>query len=272
MFEYFIKAKRFEIAALTRLKSLGRMPEALSGERAGFSQALKKKAASDGLALIAEYKRASPSQGDIALEVTPGRAAAGYVRAGAAAMSVLTEKSKFKGRLGFLNDAAKALGEGAGLPLLRKDFIFHPLQVEATAAVPASALLLIVRLTPSAEVLKSLRLKAESYGLECVVEVLDEADLSLARQSGARVIQVNARDFTDLSVDLNRSLRLADKSRLDDEIWVAASGVNQSDDLKKIQAAGFTAALVGTALMRGSDPAGALSRLINGFKNPRVCG
>ncbi|MDL2259657.1 indole-3-glycerol-phosphate synthase [Deltaproteobacteria bacterium OttesenSCG-928-K17] len=260
MFEYFKQAKRFEIKALARLNEMGALERLYPNPRPGFSESLKRKAEADGLAVIAEYKRASPSQGDIALSVPPALAAQGYAASGAAALSVLTEKSKFKGKLGFLEKIRAGFESGTQIPLLRKDFIFHPLQVRATALTPASALLLIVKLSPSAATLRELRLLAQGFGLEAVVEILDETDLALARESGAEIIQVNARDFSDLSVDLNRSLALACRRR-EGEIWIAASGVSKPDDLKRVRAAGFTAALVGTALMRGGDPAGALRRL-----------
>ena len=268
MFDYFKQAKRFEIQALERLGE-ERLPRPRpASERPGFTQALMRSAGSEGLAVIAEYKRASPSQGDIALEVSPVQAAKAYAASGAAAISVLTEKSKFKGRLAFIDQAQAGLRDAVQSrtaeiipPILRKDFIFHPLQIRATAATGASALLLIVKLTPSAELLAALMAKARGYGLECVVEILDEDDLKLARQAGAGIIQVNARDFSDLSVDLNRSLALAEKHLANDEIWIAASGLKEAEDLERVRRAGFTAALIGTALMRGGRPAEALKRL-----------
>lgn len=274
MFDYFKQAKRFEIQALERLGEDRLPPVIPPAGKAGFSPALTRAAAADGLAIIAEYKRASPSQGDIALEVSPAQAACCYASSGAAAISVLTEKSKFKGRLAFIDKVQAALKkdaqcsqEGKIPPLLRKDFIFHPLQIRATAATSASALLLIVKLTPSAGLLASLIQTAKSYGLESVVEILDEDDLELARKAGAAIIQANARDFGDLSVDLNRSLALAKKHMGKGEIWIAASGLEKPEDLERVRQAGFTAALIGTALMRGGHPGEALSRLRPKFKN-----
>lgn len=268
MFDYFKQAKRFEIRALERLGEERLPPPLPAAGKADFSPALTRAAAAEGLAVIAEYKRASPSQGDIALEVSPGQAALCYASQGAAAISVLTEKSKFKGRLAFVDQVQTALkkeaqyGQEAKIPpILRKDFIFHPLQIRATAATSASALLLIVKLTPSAGLLASLIQKAKSYGMESVVEILDEGDLELARQAGAAIIQANARDFGDLSVDLDRSLALAKKHLGKGEIWIAASGIEKPDDLERVRQAGFTAALIGTALMRGGHPGEALSRL-----------
>jgi indole-3-glycerol phosphate synthase len=263
-FNCFREAKRLEIKALQRLESRG-FPPPYAGRRPPFSLSLTRAAADQGLAIIAEYKRASPSQGDIAPELAAGRVARAYAEAGATAMSILTEKSKFKGRLNFIREA-RAVPEAASLPLLRKDFIFDLLQVRATAATPASAVLLIVGLTPSAALLRQLREEAENLGLEAVVEVLNETDLEIARDSGAKIIQANARDFADLSVDLRRSLSLAQKhARAAGELWIAASGFNRPEELRLAREAGFTAILAGTALMAGGQPAESLKKLRAGL-------
>ena len=209
MFEDFKKAKILEIKALERLAASGSLPPPYLGLRLDFAGCLRRRAAHQGLAVIAEYKRASPSRGVLDLSLGPDQAALAFARGGAAAMSVLTEKSRFRGRRNFITRAWDGGAERLALPILRKDFIFDPLQVQATAALPAAAILLIVKLTPQVSLLRELRLLAESFGIQAVVEVLDEADLDLARASGAAIIQVNSRDFKDLSVDLNRVLDLA---------------------------------------------------------------
>jgi indole-3-glycerol phosphate synthase len=267
MYEYFKKAKTLEIRALERLAAAGLLPEAHPGPRPGFAGRLRRLAADQGLAVIAEYKRASPSRGNLALDLGPEEAARAFIQGGAAAMSVLTEKSRFRGRRNFITRAWEGGAGPFDLPILRKDFIIDPLQVRATAALPAAALLLIVKLTPRADRLRELRLQAESFGLQAVVEVLDEADLDLARASGATIIQVNARDFRDLSIDLNRALNLARRHISGaGELWIAASGLSRAEELKAAAEAGFTAALVGTALMQGGRPAEALGRLTGALK------
>jgi indole-3-glycerol phosphate synthase len=126
---------------------------------------------------------------------------------------------------------------------------------------------LIVKLTPQAARLRELRLLAESFGLQVVVEVLDEADLDLARASGATIIQVNARNFQDMSVDLSRTLDLARRCRAETgELWIAASGFSRPEELTAAAEAGFTAALVGTSLMRDGRPAESLRRLTGALK------
>ena len=270
MFEYFKKAKILEIRALERLAAAGALPPPYSGPRLDFADCLRRQAARQGLAVIAEYKRASPSRGALDLVLRPDQAALAFARGGAAALSVLTEKSRFRGRRNFITRAWNGGAERFGLPILRKDFIFDPLQVRATAALPAAAILLIAKLTPQASLLRELRLLAESFGLQAVVEVLDEVDLDLARSSGALIIQVNARNFKDMSVELSRTLDLARRrGPKPGELWIAASGFSRPEELIAAAEAGFTAALVGTALMHGGRPAEALKRLTGALKKSR---
>lgn len=173
--------------------------------------------------MVAEYKRASPSRGVIREDLDVEEVVRQYAAAGPTPLSILTEETWFHGSLDFLTRAAApGLYPAAPLPLLRKDFIFDSLQVRATAATPASALLLIVRLTPEARLLRQLREEAEGFGLHAVVEIFDAADLRLARESGARIIQVNARDLQTFAVDRAACLSLARSCPPENgEIWVA---------------------------------------------------
>ncbi|WP_446425579.1 indole-3-glycerol-phosphate synthase [Mailhella sp.] len=268
--ERFVKAKQAEVGALERLAGQsGAFDEGgplcpWKGERPAFRAALEQGGGRRGLplAVIAEFKKASPSRGVICEGLSVEEAAHQYADSGANALSILTEKQYFHGDMDYLR---RATSEVPAMPLLRKDFLFHPLQVAATLASPASALLLIVRLTPDAALLRALREQAESAGVEAVVEVFDEADLRLARESGARIIQVNARDLVTLKVDRTACLRLARISPpRDGELWTAASGISCRNDLEAAAEAGFHAALVGSALMEGGAPGKALRRLLNG--------
>jgi indole-3-glycerol phosphate synthase len=254
MLEKFRKAKEREIARLALLRGAGAMPPPREGKRPGFAASLKESA---GRAVIAEYKRASPSQGDINTDLAPAAVAAAYAKAGAAAVSALTEETYFKGSLDCLEMMA-----GAGLPLLRKDFILDPLQIDATAATSASAVLLIARMLDGA-MLHGLLARCRSYGLEAVVEVFDARDLDRAREAGAAVIQVNNRDLSTLRVDLGVSRRLIDRKRAG-EIWITASGLGTREDLASLLGLGFDAALVGTSLMDGPDPGAKLAVLLGG--------
>ncbi len=272
--ERFRRAKQTEIAALEQAAAQGGLPAPLTGARPDFRAALRRPATGAPAAVIAEYKRASPSRGTIATGITPEDAAAQYAAAGASCLSVLTEETYFRGRLEFLSRMT-----APGLPLLRKDFLFHSLQIVMTAATPASALLLIVRLTPDVRVLRDLREQAEAHGLHAVVEVFDAADLTLARDSGARIIQVNARNLETLAVDRGVCLRLAEQHRATqggaDECWIAASGMDSAEHLRDAADAGYDAVLVGTALMAGGQPGAALRRLLgngNAFSGVRSPG
>lgn len=256
--ERFRRAKRPQILALERLADSGTLPAPLDRPRPSFRSALH---VTEGLpAVIAEYKRASPSRGIIALDLDPADVAAQYATAGASCLSVLTEEVHFRGRREYLFRM-----EGAGLPMLRKDFIFHPLQVAETAATPASALLLIVRLTPDVRLLRELREQAERFGLDAVVEIDNPDDLALARDSGARIIQVNSRDLATLIVDRSRCLQLAQKHRAQgqQECWIAASGMSKTVHLREAADSGFDAALLGTALMQGGRPGETLATLLH---------
>lgn len=274
--ERFRAVKAREVAALRRAAEAGTLPGPLAAPRSPLAAALDSRAARPGpLALIAEYKRASPSRGVICHDLDVEEAARQYARAGAAALSILTETAWFHGDLAFLDRAATALAgeDRAPLPLLRKDFIFDELQVAATAATPASALLLIVRLTPDARTLRRLRESAEAHGMEAVVEVFDGHDLALARESGSRIIQVNARDLESLAVDRRAALRLIDRHPPQaGERWIAASGMREPGHLAEAAQAGFVAALVGTALMAGGRPGAALAALLGREARPEQRG
>ena len=270
LLERFVKAKTAEIEALRRLAEQGKMPAPLGAPRPDFAAALRGcsvPAASLGehsLAVVAEYKRASPSRGIICESLGVAEAARQYAASGASCLSILTEETYFRGDLDYLQAAADpALYKGPQPPLLRKDFIFDPLQVAATAATPASALLLIVRLTPDARALRELREQAESFGMQAVVEVFDKEDLRLARESGARIIQVNARDLGTFVTDRQAPLDMIRTCPpLRDEVWIAASGIDSGEHLLDAARAGFAAVLVGSALMAGGTPGLALTRLL----------
>jgi len=242
MLEKFRAAKASEIERLLAMEKAGTLPLPLEDERPDFIRALWDNGPG---AIIAEYKRASPSKGDIDLAASPEDVAAQYKAAGAAAISVLTEEAYFKGSLSFLTRM-----QGAGLPLLRKDFILHPLQVVETAATPASALLLIARMV-SEEELEELIALSQVFGLTTVVEVFDEDDLEKAQELSPDIIQVNNRDLDKLTTDLAVSERLIEFKR-EDQLWISASGIATPQDVQRMVHAGYDALLVGTSLMSGA--------------------
>ncbi|MDR1083278.1 MAG: indole-3-glycerol-phosphate synthase [Deltaproteobacteria bacterium] len=251
----FFEAKREEIEALTANPPAGRLPGPVPSVRPDFLASLKNGRQTRGLGLIAEYKRASPSLGDIDLTLEPLGAARAYRAADA--ISVLTEEKYFKGHLSYLEIMAEA-----EIPLLRKDFIFHPLQIVQTSITMASAVLLIVRLTPEAGLLQELISLASSFGLRAVVEIFEPDELKLARQAGAEIIQVNRRDLKTLKIDPDRSAEIIKKyPPLDNEFWIAASGLSKPEELVRVRDLGFGAVLVGTALMKSGQPQEALRKL-----------
>lgn len=252
MLEKFAQAKRREIMDLLTMDAEGRMPEPFAGERPPFKAALAARGAG---AVIAEYKRASPSKGVINLNLTASDVAHGYARGGAACMSVLTETDYFQGDLAYLDQCVPA-----GLPLLRKDFILHPLQVRQTAATPASAVLQIARMVEKDELAEMIEL-ADSLGLETITEVFDGDDLVKARAAGATLIQVNNRDLDTLEISLDISRKLA-AAKLPGETWISASGITRGAQIDELASLGYDAVLIGTFLMEGDDPGAALANLI----------
>lgn len=254
MLEKFRQAKTEEIAALIRLQEQGQITKTWTGQRPAFAAALTRPGSSG---IIAEYKRASPSKGDINPDVSPLDACTGYAQAGACALSILTEDHYFKGHRNFLAEVAPL-----GLPMLRKDFILHPVQVEDTTGTPASAILLIVRMLTD-DMLGALHTLCLAKGLEPVVEVFDESDLERAKNLGARIIQVNSRNLDTLETDPTRFTHLV-RRKEHGEIWIAASGISTAAQIAELRGAGMDACLIGTALMRHADPGQGLVHLVRG--------
>lgn len=256
MLDRFRAAQAGSIAHLRRLAEEGQLPAPWNfseiNARPGFAAALR---AAGAPAVIAEYKRASPSRGVINLDLTPADVARMYAENGAACFSVLTEAAHFQGDLRFLTQMAFA-----GRPMLRKDFLLDPLQVVETAATPASALLLIMRMFADAQAVREMLDACRLYGLEAVCEVFDEADLDLARAAGAEIIQINNRDLDTLATDLGVSRRLAARKE-EGELWISASGLDAPEQLAEMADLGFDAVLIGTSLMCQTDPGAALKML-----------
>ena len=211
-----------------------------------------------GLAVIAEVKRRSPSLGPLRPDADAGDIAQGYARAGAAAISVLTDGPYFGGKL---SDLA-AVRARVGVPALRKDFLIHPIQLEEARGWGADAALLIVAMLGEAKLRDMLR-AAEQLGLEALVEVHDADELRVALSAEARIIGVNARDLKTLQIHPEAALGLI-RAIPDGVLRVAESGLSTRDDLRRAADAGADAVLIGTALMRAPDPGAALAALLGG--------
>jgi indole-3-glycerol phosphate synthase len=217
-----------------------------------FSAALRR----DGLNVLAELKPASPSRGVLRDPFDPVALAQAFESAGACALSVLTEGEFFRGSLKNLRDARKAIQ----LPVLRKDFVFDPWQVWETRANDADSFLLIVAALGDG-LLRDLIALGRELGMEPLVEVHTARELERALTAGARILGVNNRDLTTLSVRVETSFELV--GLIPDEcIAVSESGLRTREDLSKLRAAGFDAFLIGTHLMISPDPAAALSSLL----------
>jgi indole-3-glycerol phosphate synthase len=246
---------REQLSAVKRRVSpeeLRHAAEAVSDPARGFRRALE---TADEVAVIAELKRRSPSRGEIRPGFDPVDCARAYQAGGAAALSVLTEERFFGGQLEFLGAVRKAVG----LPLLRKDFVVDPYQIDEARVHGADAVLLIVAaLAPDA--LEALRARADALGLDTLVEVHDEAELRVALDLGADLIGINNRDLRTFETDLATTERLA-PGVPGDVLLISESGICSPPDLARVARAGARAVLVGESLMREVDVAAALRQL-----------
>lgn len=208
--------------------------------------------------VIAELKKASPSRGLIRKDFQPAQLAKELAAAGAAALSVLTEEEFFLGSLMDLKEARGAVS----IPVLRKDFIFDPWQVWEARAAGADSFLLIVALLER-ELLSELLELGRRLKMEALVEVHSASELSLAVESGARIIGVNNRDLTNFEVRLETALSLA--TQIPEAcVAVAESGIRSSEDIETLSRAGFDAFLIGEHLMKQDSPGQGLHALLSG--------
>jgi len=220
----------------------------------GFRAAL---AAAPGVALIAEVKKASPSKGLICAEFDHRAIARTYADSGATALSVLTDAPFFQGAPEYLSD----IRADVTLPLLRKDFILDEVQIVQARALGADAYLLIVAaLTP--DELATLIAVGRGLGMNALVEVHDEAEMAVAADVGADLIGVNNRDLRTFDVRLETTERLAPLAP-PGALLVGESGIRTLADVRRLQAAGAKAVLVGETLMRAPD-LGAATRELAG--------
>lgn len=211
----------------------------------------------DTLQVIAEMKRASPSKGLIAQGADPVKQAKIYATAGAAAISVLTDKAFFQGSFEDLVAVAKAVQT----PLLCKDFMIDRVQIRFAKAAGASVILLIVAALDDAT-LQDLFSFATSLGLEVLVEVHDVEELERALALGAKLIGVNNRDLRTFEVDLARTQEIAEAFPFEEQrVLISESGIWSNADAKKVAAMGASAVLVGESLMRSGDAGSALRHL-----------
>jgi indole-3-glycerol phosphate synthase len=247
-------AKRRELASRLRPVSEAELARLSAGlpPPPSFAAALRRP--DGGLAIIAEVKRRSPSAGEIKSGMIATEQARRYREAGADALSVLTDEAYFGGTLADLAAVTAQFREvPPGPPCLRKDFMFHPLQVWEAREAGASAILIIVRALPEEEI-TVLHAAARAAGLDVLFEIHQESELERAVRHGAAIIGVNNRDLAVFTTDLGLSERLIPQFPRD-VIAVSESGIATAADAARVRAAGARAVLVGEALMKAPDPA-----------------
>jgi indole-3-glycerol phosphate synthase len=225
----------------------------------GFRQQLKR-VSENGIAVIAELKKASPSKGLIREEFEPAVLARELEQAGAAALSVLTDEEFFQGSLEYLRTASSV----TSLPCLRKDFVVDEFQIVEARANAADAVLLIVAALTQDELVKLGR-SAEACGLDVLCEAHDERELARALDAGCNLIGVNSRDLRTFKVTLGTAFDLAQKIPAGC-VRVAESGIHSGADIARLKTAGYDAFLIGESLMKAERPGEALETLMEASK------
>jgi indole-3-glycerol phosphate synthase len=250
-----------ELAAAARTGAEGRSTEvpleelqrrlAERPEQRPFREALVR----PGLSVIAEFKRRSPSAGEIRRGATPAEIAGAYEEGGAAALSVLTDVPHFGGSLEDLREARQA----CELPVLQKDFIVDRYQLYEAAVAGADAILLIVAALEQ-EDLARLHDEARGLDLDCLVEVHSEKELEAALTVDAEVLGINNRNLDDFSVDVQTTFELITDVPAGKTV-VSESGIAERETLEELERVGVDAVLIGEALMRARDPAAKVREL-----------
>ncbi len=211
-----------------------------------------------GANIIAEVKRASPSKGDICADLQAASCAKAYASGGAAAISVLTDAPYFKGSLADLRQVRAAVT----LPILRKEFIICDYQVYESRAAGADAILLIARILSSQQ-LKDLLALAHELDMDALVEIHSEKDYHAAHLAGARLIGINNRNLATFDTDIQTALHLTQLLQ-PQEVPVAASGINNREDIEKNLQSGIFNFLVGESIVRSDNRPEFIRRLIYG--------
>jgi indole-3-glycerol phosphate synthase len=255
MLEQLITAARSGVedrrAQTSQAELESRLPS--RGHDRPFNEALVR----PGLSVIAEFKRRSPSAGEISAAASVGEQVGAYERGGAAALSVLTDERHFGGSL----DDLRAARAACDLPILRKDFIVDPYQLVEAAVNGADAVLLIVRALEDVE-LREMYEGARGLDLDCLVEVHDGEELERALQLDADVIGINNRNLDEGMVDIATTYELMPDVPAGKTV-VAESGISSRAELEELERVGVDAVLIGSALMSSGDPE-ALTRELTG--------
>jgi indole-3-glycerol phosphate synthase len=231
--------------------------ERIAAARAPRPGAFREALARPGIRVIAECKRRSPSRGILRRDYVPQDIAAGYARAGAAAISILTESAFFDGDLDHLRAVRKAVPD---VPVLRKDFIVTRYQVAEARAAGADAVLLIVAVLDD-RALASLMADAAAFGLDALVETHDATEVQRALDAGATIVGVNSRNLRTLEMDPGLFERVAGRFP-SSVVAVAESGISSAGDVLRLTTLGYRAFLIGERFMTSPDPGGALAEFL----------
>ncbi len=246
-----LRANRAAVSPIAIVAEAGRAPKPRD-----FIAALR----SHSPAIIAEIKRASPSKGDIFHGLDPASVAVEYANAGAVAISVLTD-SHFKGSL---NDL-RAVRAAVDIPILRKDFIFDPYQVYEARAAGADCILLIVAMLKEGQI-RSLAALARELGMAALVESHDESEFRLAEKIGTGLIGINNRDLHTFVTDIAVTEGLLGGYK-GDALIVTESGIDSAGDMRRLDASGARAFLIGESLLRDGTPGPRLRELMSAFED-----
>jgi indole-3-glycerol phosphate synthase len=258
-----VAAKREEVAGLKAALPLAEVrAQAQAAMRAGptrdFTGALRAsrpRGTGQGVHIIAEVKRRSPSKGEFPWRGDAAAHARSYEQGGARCISVVTDGPFFGGSVELLQEVRNA----QSLPVIQKEFVLEPWQVYRARAIGADALLLIVACLDGA-LLGELYALAREVGLHILVEVIDEGEFRRADDAGAVLIGVNNRDLRTFTIDAGRTERLIPLYR-DDQVAVCESGIHTPQDIARMLRVGVDGFLIGEALMTASDPAAHLTLL-----------
>jgi indole-3-glycerol phosphate synthase len=252
-----IEKRRERVEAARQLTSLEQMRRLAEEVRSTAKpHALVEALRVEGINIVAEFKRRSPSKGMIRAEANVIEIAQCYDAGGAAGMSVLTEEDYFAGTL----DDLRMVKASVNLPVPRKDFVFDDYQVYESAAAGADAILLIVAALDDDTIRSLRRLSEDELGMDALIEVHTADELKRATACGAKLIGVNNRDLRTFEVSLDTSLSLASQMP-QDAVPISESGLHSPADLQRLREAGYRGFLIGETLMRADNPAEALRNL-----------
>lgn len=256
--EKIIETKRQRVEAAKKAVDAAMLKERAAAARADIPPHRLRDAIADNsrINIIAEYKKASPSKGSINEKLEPAGAAAAYQRAGASAISVLTEEDHFKGSL----DDLIAVRAVANIPILRKDFLFDPFQVYEAAAAGADAVLLIAAMLDDSQLYELEALAEDEFGIDALIEVHTLEEMKRLKGVEAKLIGVNNRDLRSFEVSLDVSRELIEHAP-GGSLLVAESGISGPQDISELRSLGYSGFLIGEALMRSGDPEAELRRL-----------